>query len=338
MEENKPNPFPTLLKILDWIKEHKIKFILFVIGITVLIFVLFVLIINSLSQPLGIADGGGTLSSNNHSLKDALSFPSSSRSFEESADVSQSPPPQSPEPIDIPGIKVIEANLEIKTEDVKTEEEKVIDVLKKHNGYAESSNLRESPRNIVLSMTLRVPADKFDDFFQELRKVTEPDTFNVKDFRIDIDKRITELDTVRDTIREYDLMLELLKDMPVNDERIRHTQNLTNHKISLRHRENNLMDSIQQSRRLSEYSTIRLTMEQKITPKIWPEDLKIQFLEDIKRSIANISMDVTSFVGNALMLMINVILWILYILIFTVPIWIAFRILRKIYIYLYRKE
>ena len=323
---------------LHWMKDNKIKSFSILLLSTVFVLTSFFTVI-FISQNVGISYDSYKM---NDAVTESDSFmgtlESSRQADYDSPDVST---PQGPSPspeIEIPGIKIIEANAHIKTDDIQNEEEQIRDTPELYKGYIQDNRLTESLRQIRVSMTVRVPSESFDSFFEDIREQSEIENFSVSDYRIDVKRRETELGTVRQTIKYYDEMIEETRGMYMNNERINLIKTLTDQKMQLVRQENNLTNSLEESMRLSNYSTVRLTLTQSITPKIWPEDVSENFLEKLQLSVKKSVDTATSILGNMILALTTVIGYILLMITIIIPIWITFRLIRRLYIHIYRSD
>lgn len=331
MEEHQHEDYPTpYRKAVDWIKEHKAPAALLVIIIPLLLIVGAVAV-DLIKSELGIK--GSSYSREPGMWLDDTSMegaPPTARSGQTTQT------PNSPTtPDDVPGIKVIEASAKIDSQNAKDDEKTVKGIVERYSGYVERSELIERIRSIDVRMTVRVPSNSFEQFFYDLRESTEIEGFHISDYRIELERRETQLETIRETIAMYNDMIEETREMEIGNERISLTKTLTDAKMDLVRKENDVVDSLQQSRRMSDYSTVRINIEESVSPKIWPENMGERFRENLQKSFNSIAYSVTSAIGNILNILITVIIWILYILVAVIPVWITYRILRRTYSKLY---
>jgi hypothetical protein len=229
------------------------------------------------------------------------------------------------------GIQVIDSSVAVESDDAREEEKKIKQITENYEGYVEESSLSESISLVRIDMKLRVPLEDFHEFFEELKNQTEVEGFSVRDYRIDVERRETDLDTIQEAIGMYSDMLEKIKSMPVERETIEVMSEIVNQEINLRKQENYLVGSLQESRRQSEYSTIRVTVREKVSPKIWPEDLGQDFRQNLHNSFQSIGKSITSIIGNSIMILVKALEWIIYITIVIISLWIFATLLRKIY-------
>ncbi len=331
MKEKTQKNFDLFQSIIRLIKKHKIKSsIIIILGLLIIVTIFLYVGLNLIGGMKTSYDSMAPLSQPSTQPDSTRSAP---ESISETDEISQ---PDETLEDEIPGIKIIEAGADIETDDAVKKEKKITDITKQHNGYSEQSRFSESRNLIRIDMTLRIPANNFEGFFNELRESSEIENFNVRDYRIDIERRETRLSTIRETIEMYDEMIEETKQMEMNTERIDLTKRLTDEKMRLVRQENDLLDSLGQSKRRSDYSTINLTIRQDISPKIWPEDIGKRFRENLQDSFDKIADSVTKAVGNILNIFVTAILWIVYVIVVILPIWIAYRLLKRSYIFFYQ--
>ncbi len=272
-----------------------------------------------------------------------------SDSYVDSVSRAPSAPPQTeagfdfdevePDPIeDIPGIKIIEGRAEVKSKDAQNDEQVLRALTEDFNGYVGAGGRRETVTAITVDLTLRIPSDDFDEFFKQMREAMELKSFSIRDYRIDIERRETELDTVRQAITEYDRLIELTREMELDDRLINRIKQLTDEKIRYQRQENNLVSSLQDSRHKSKYATLSVAITEKQTISVWPEDLGDTFRNSMQQSLNKVTNALTSALGDLMLILTTVVVWILYVLTAVLPLWITYRLLRRAYIGLYRKK
>ncbi len=316
MEENKK----TQSKILKWIKNHKIATAISLIAILVILPSIALFLVYISNNLMRVSDDFiGKEMSYEAGMPDSYRGEASREAYDTGR-------------TDIPGIQVITSNITIESDKAVKEEVEIKKLTEEYNGYVEESSLSESITLIRVNMKLRVPSEDFEEFFEELRSSTEVESFSVRDYRIDIEQRETDLDTIQKAIAMYSEMLEEIRSMPIERETIEVMSEIINREVNLKRQENHLITSLQESRRQSEYSTVWVTIEEKVSPKIWPEDLGENFRENLQKSFQSIGNSITSVIGNSLALFVKAVEWVLYVIIIVIPFWILAVIIKKIYI------
>ncbi|MCF7845288.1 MAG: DUF4349 domain-containing protein [Candidatus Pacebacteria bacterium] len=309
-------------RALSWARDHK--------KTSVLLLLIVVVVLTSFAWIVlyNVRSLGGVMSkdSYNHyevsegvALEDDYNSRGSSKTIEGA-------PSSSPS-----GIRVVDSSVAVDADDAREEEKRIKQITENYDGYVEESSLSESISLVRIDMKLRVPLDDFHEFFEELKNQTEVEGFSVRDYRIDIERRETDLDTIQKAIEMYSDMLEEVKTMPIERETIEAMVQIVNQEVELRRQENYLVSSLQESRHQSEYSTIRVTVREKVSPKIWPEDLGQDFRENLHNSFQSIGRSITSIIGNSIMVFVKALEWIIYITIVIISLWIFATLLRKIH-------
>ncbi|MFP4539930.1 MAG: DUF4349 domain-containing protein [Candidatus Paceibacterota bacterium] len=325
---------PLSKKVMRWVKEHKLGSSFILLGSIILILFITSTVLVSLSdlqhtteRPQMYTTDEGTGSSDASSESATKRLTKSSEG--DAPDVSDE---------DIFGIKVIEGSAEIESENAQKDEALAQELVKDHGGYTEESKRSEGRLFIRFDMKIRVPSDDFDDFFSELRDSLEMESFNIRDYRIDLEKRETRLDTLMQTMEMYDEMIEESRQMELGDERLDMTKKLVDQKMDLKRQEDELRHSISRSQRKSKYATLSLSIKENVDPEIIPDDIGERFKNNLHASFKRITDSATSVLGNSLVLITVIAEWMIYGFIIILALVAVVGILKKLYRHIYKRK
>lgn len=304
-------------RFLSWIRQHKILSTL--IGC----FVVFLLII--------IIVGLTSIRGNTLSVDEAGVAPE--MAYQQSADRASSPTADDGVEAegDIPGVEIKTGRLSVDSADADADESVVRDVTADHDGYIEESSQSETNTRRRINMTTRVPSDDFADYTQQLRDQLEVEDYQLKNYRVEIEEQTTELDIIADTSAMYAAMKQEAQAMPLATERIELTMDITERQLELKERENRLQSRVDRVTRQGDMATLQVTLEERLSAEIWPEDLGNDFRDQLRETIQRVVDIAIAIVTTSLVVFMTVLQWTIWILISLIVLWLAYRLLRRLH-------
>jgi len=232
---------------------------------------------------------------------------------------------------DASGVLIREGNVLIDSEDTVQDEIEIRTLTESFNGYIQEASQSNSNTRHRTNMTARVPADSFADYVDSIRDRFEIENYQIRDFRIEIQEQTTELDIIADTMDRYAEMKAELQRMAVGAERINLTMDITDKQLDLKRQENRLTQQVDRVNRRGDMATLNITLDQRVSAEIWPEDIGNEIRDKI-RSVINDVVGITiAIFTTSLVVFMTTIQWAIYLLIILGVLWFAWRLLRKLY-------
>jgi hypothetical protein len=327
-------------KMIEWIKQH--KFLSFAISCTVLI-ILF-LIANFLNNNYGYllpyrmgassSFDAMPMSSSSYGFGKNLGvMPGSSTSYGGGSYTVRYDDSYENYPVESTGldysagqkIEIKQGYVGVKSEDAKTDMEILKEMVGKENGHIENSSKSESNTFLSVSATVRIPTENFDSFVKEIEANFELESFELSDYRVDIQREIDEMEIIKQSLEDYDFLREETLKMKDGEERINLLSRITREMQSLAQRQLALERELGGKQEKSDLATINFTFTQTLRAELWPDDLDNLFFDRINWGIETIATTAISLIANVFVLFIRVVEYILYAVIVIVPVSFAWR-------------
>jgi hypothetical protein len=228
-------------------------------------------------------------------------------------------------------VEVKEGSMEIKSKDAESDSKEIKSIVENYEGYIERSEKRVTNLFIIVNATLRVPPERFLDLVEELKKKFEIDSYDVKNYRISIEKEIDELEILKKSLRDYEEIRGEIKAMKISEEKIELLMKVTDKELLLKQEERQYQREILTKKRQGDFASLNLTIEQKRVAKIWPENVLNRLKDRLRIAFDNSVEILRNTIGGGIELFFKVIQGIFYLAIIVIPLAITWRIGKTIY-------
>lgn len=308
-------------KIKEWILNHKI------ITTTGIVFILIILgvvgVISTQFAPINTLQTGFEESTDYYKnvSRGAVGAESSTDPAEDSEAI----------------IEVKRGSLEVDSKDAKSDEQEARSITEKYNGYIEENYQRESSLWLRINMTTRVPAEDFEAYFGELRDSFEVDSYSLENYRLNIQRSIDKIDVIEDALASYNQIEKELKNMEVSVDKFDLLDELTQRKLDLASKEKKFQREIAQANQKGEFATVNITLEERISPEIMPEDVGAKFKDGLSKAIESIVDSLINVVTVTISLIFTVLEYAVYALVIIIPVWFILGLIFKLLSWTYKK-
>ncbi len=310
-------------KILQWTRKHK-----FATGL-ILIFA-GLLILSFLPGLLGLVQYGGKQSYDYHSGNyvgvDSPS-PISSPSYFGSLEMEFFDDTWSRQNLSTTSteLEIREGSIEVKSENAENDFEILKEIVNQQEGYVETS--RKSETNTLLSFNaqIKVPAENFDSFLDEVENVFKVEDFNLSNYKIDVQRQIDELYIIEQALEDYMFLREETLELERGEERIELLSRITQEMQNLARQQRNIERDLEGKEKQSDLATLNIVFKETLRPDLWPEDLGNYFYDRINWGIESIATTSLSLIANSFVLFVKVIEYIIYAVIVVVPVTFAWN-------------
>ena len=274
------------MKIKDWIKTHRIAFLGIIVGV-VIIGLVFYAAINSFLA----SKEAKTLRNLYYSPEKGLErpMPFGAKEWMPSEKVEGGGE-----------IEVKEGSMEIESKKAEEDFAEIKSIVEDYQGYVERSQKSITNLYIKINLTLRVPSEKFLDFTEELKKKFEVKSYNIKNYRISIERELDEFEILEKSLSDCEKIREEIKKMKVGKDKIELLMRLTEKELELKRKERNYQREISFQERRGEYATLHVSIQEKKSPKIWPENVLDQFKNRLKKALENVVKILQELVGGGI--------------------------------------
>ena len=274
------------MKIKDWIKTHRIAFLGIIVGV-VIIGLVFYAAINSFLA----SKEAKTLRNLYYSPEKGFErpMPFGAKEWMPSEKVEGGGE-----------IEVKEGSMEIESKKAEEDFAEIKSIVEDYQGYVERSQKSITNLYIKINLTLRVPSEKFLDFTEELKKKFEVKSYNIKNYRISIERELDEFEILEKSLSDCERIREEIKKMKVGKDKIELLMKLTEKELELKRKERNYQREISFQERRGEYATLHVSIQEKKSPKIWPENVLDQFKNRLKKALENVVKILQELVGGGI--------------------------------------
>lgn len=304
----------SLKEIKQWIKIHKIATLGIIVGIIIVGFLVSVIFISS----------GGARRVSYGLYPEVMRAPFSLPTYEKAAKPEILPEREKE-------VEIKEGSMKIESEDAESDSKEIKSIVENYGGYIERSTKRVTNLFIIVNATLRVPPERFLDLVKELKDKFKIDSYDVKNYRISIEREMDELEILRKSLGDYEEIREKVKAMKISEEKIELLMKVTDKELSLKQKEKEYQREISAKEKQGQFATLNVSVEQKRVAKIWPENVLNRFKDRLRIAFDN-SVDILrDIIGGGIELFFKIIQAIVYLAIIAIPLAIAWRIGRAIY-------
>ena len=304
---------------LHWLRQHKIVFGVIAVILFTLLFVLISSLNSSLRSSSSVSFDAAAPTSDSGAAYQELSSNSNSFSSRESADTGTA------------DVEIKRGSLSVDSNDAAADEEIVRNTVSEYDGSVEEGSQSETSMRRQISLTTRVPSGQFSAYAQTLRDQLTVDDYRLRNYRVDINERTTELDIIADTSEKYAAMKDEAQSMPLDAERIELTMDITERQLDLKERENSLQSNLDRITQRGDMATLNVTLEERLSANIWPEDLGNEFKDELRETIQRVVEIAIAIVTTSIVVLMTALQWAIWLLIGLGVLWFAWRLVRRLY-------
>jgi hypothetical protein len=327
------------LKIKNWIKNHKILSGLIAVVLLIIILPVSIMAIWGIKETYYQSISAGKATFSDYSLADNFAPESinATTDIDQSADMmSDSNLEPTEETGDIPGLEIKQADITVSSREAVKDEEKIRTFANQYNGYVESSQQLERPGQLTISMKVRLPASSFDIFIAKLKNELDVEKYNIRDFRLEIKQRQTQLDIIELAIERYLRDFSEVSAMSISEEKFKLSENLISKLERYQQRMAVIRNDIDNIEYRSKMAEIDVALEEDLPIDIWPDNVTNRLLSEVQKTIDKIIGIGISLATFTLIIFLTVIKWLIYLLAAVIPVWIAIILIPLAYQKFYR--
>lgn len=302
------------MRIKEWIKTHKIAFVGIVIGVVIVGLIVYAFIGSFLASRRGVMMGyrpsGVSLEAPTASLGKGLRTPW----FQEGKTGRRGE------------IQVKEGSVEIKSKDAEGDFAEIKSIVESYQGYIERSSKSSTNLYTRINLTLRVPSEKLLDLVEELKKKFEVKSYNIRNYRISIERVLDEFEILKTSLSDYEKIREEIMEMAVGKDKIELLMRLTEKELELKRKEKTYQREISSQERRGEYATLQVGIKQKKSPRILPENVLDQFKDRIRTALENVVDILKDLIGGSIELFFRAVQIVVYLFIIGIVVLVSYRL------------
>ena len=311
-----------MTKIKEWIKAHKIAFAGIIVGIVIIGLIVYALV--------------GSFSITKRRTP----------SYWASKKFLEAPPTPLGKRFNLLGeqketggrgeIEIKEGSMEIKSKNAEGDFTKIKSLVESYQGYIERSSKSSTNLYLWINLTLRVPSEKLLDLVEELKRKFEVKSYNIRNYRISIERELDEFEILKKTLFDYEKIRNEIKEMAVGKDKIELLMRLTEKELELKRREKSYQREISFQERRGKYATLQVSIKQRKSPKILPENVWNEFKDRIRKALENVVDILKDLIGGGIELFFKAIQVAIYLFIVAIVIGLFYKSAKKLFRRLFR--
>jgi hypothetical protein len=212
-------------------------------------------------------------------------------------------------------VEVKEGSMTIESEDAEEDFTEIESITGSYQGYVERSNKSITNLYVKLNLTLRVPSEGFAGLVDKLKERFEVESYNVKNYRIPIGRELDEIQILNQSLADYEKIRDEINEMRVGKDKIDLLMQLTDKELKLKEKERNYQRALSSKEKRGEYATLNVSLREKKSPTVWPENVLDQFKDRLRRALDNVVKILKDLMGGSIELFFQLIQFAVYIFI-----------------------
>ena len=304
-----------MIKIKEWIKAHKIAFAGIVVGVVIigLIVYTFVGSFSAKRRAPGYWASKKFLEAPSVSLEKELDFLGEQKETGGRGE-----------------IEIREGSMEIKSKNAEGDFAEIKSLVEDYQGYIERSSKSSTNLYLWINLTLRVPSENLFDLVEELKRKFEVKSYNIRNYRISIERELDEFEILKKSLSDCEEIRNEIKEMAVGKDKIELLMRLTEKELELKRKERSYQREISSQKRRGEYATLQVTLKQRKSPKILPENVWNEFKDRIRKALENVVDILKDLIGGGIELFFKAIQIAIYLFIIAIVIGLFYKLAKKL--------
>jgi len=262
--------------------------------------------------------------------------------------VTSAPTPQQISPSEY-RLKIKEGTVGIKSKNPYEERKRIEEKAREYGGYVEHLSRAESKYEVSLSLTLRLPADSFDEFVEWLVDNFEIESCNVRMYTVSVFLTKTEVDVLEDAMKDFesyskdfDELMERAKEGNITPQLLEVMWKIIEKKKSLTYEMTDLQKRINSLRyRLAEESSelakLTVNLIYKKPVKVVDKDFTRELAISVKELVENAVRALKDITVGTLILFLNLCVLLVHGLVYVIVGLIGFAAVYKLVIFFRKK-
>ncbi|MDY6774899.1 MAG: DUF4349 domain-containing protein [Halobacteria archaeon] len=228
-------------------------------------------------------------------------------------------------------VEVQEAEMSIESESLDEDVSRLRDLTQESGGYVEESSRRQSNLYLTARMTARVPSENFEEFVKSTRDEFDVESYEVRSYRLSIERETTELDILNQTLREYEATRSEIAEMNASAEKLDLLMEVTEKELEVKEKMSRYRTELAQKRQRSEYATVRIEVRERRQPEIVPDNIGDRFRNEVRQMIETVVNILITTVTGGVVVFFRAIQYLIYLVVVAVPVFVAYKLGRWMY-------
>lgn len=228
-------------------------------------------------------------------------------------------------------VEVKEADFEIESENASKDASKIRSEASFMEGYIERSTKTDGNLYKTIELTARIPRKNFTSFLNYLDKNFEVESHDVENYHLSIEREVTELEILNQTLRDYEEMRSEVKKMENSEKKIELLVDITEKELWVKERQRYYQQQLGEKYEKGEYATFNIDLRERRIVDIWPENIGNRFNVELKEMMDTVTMTLINTATGGVEIFFMAIQWIIYLAIVLIPVALIYKVGKKVY-------
>lgn len=228
-------------------------------------------------------------------------------------------------------VEVKQADFQIKSEDAESDASEIRSKTTSIDGYIERSRKEETNLYRTIHLTARIPQEEFTPFTEYLKENFDVESYNLRNYRLGIQRELDELTVLNKTFNDYEKIRGQAREMDNTEKKLELLMKITKKELWVTERIKRYQRQLSEKKQKGEYATVSVGIRERKKVDMWPENLGNRFNSKLKDMTDNVVETLMNTVTGGVELFFKVIQWIVYFLIVVAPLFLIYKLGRKIY-------
>ena len=228
-------------------------------------------------------------------------------------------------------LEVKEGSIKIESKEAENDFTEIKSMVENYRGYVERSNKSVTNLYIQLDLILRVPSENFAGLVERLKEEFKVEHYSIKNYRIPIGRELDELEILNKSLSDYENIREEINEMRAGKDKIDLLMQLTDKQLGLKERERKYQSLLSSKERQGEYATLNVSLRQRQSPTIWPENVLDQFKDRLRRASDNSFAILRDLIGGSIEIFFRAVQIAVYIFIVGIVLAVFYRLTRRLF-------
>ncbi|MFB6199847.1 MAG: DUF4349 domain-containing protein [Candidatus Nanohaloarchaea archaeon] len=230
-----------------------------------------------------------------------------------------------------PYVEVQEADVNINSESIEKDIEKVRETAGRFNGYIERTNRREGELYNSADLTVRVPKANYTEFMNAIKQDFNVESYSITNYRLSTQRENTKLDILQETMKQYQKIRKKIKSMEVSKKKLDLLLKVTENELEIKEKMNRYENRLSDKQKKGNYATVQISLEAERKVDIVPDNIGNRFKNEVKEMLDSVVDISISTVTGGVEIFFKAIQLLIYAAIIALPLGAAYKIGKKVY-------
>lgn len=228
-------------------------------------------------------------------------------------------------------VEVQEADVNINSESIEKDIEKVRETAGRFNGYIERTNRREGELYNSADLTVRVPKANYTEFMNLIKQDFNVESYSITNYRLSTQRENTKLDILQETMKQYQKIRKKIKSMEVSKKKLDLLLKVTENELEIKEKMNRYENRLSDKQKKGNYATVKISLEAERKVDIVPDNIGNRFKNEVKEMLDSVVDISISTVTGGVEIFFKAIQLLIYAAIIALPLGAAYKIGKKVY-------